>query len=274
MKYSPLVMMLKHSFYDRGGCPDFTVVPSLSTATQLVNHRCVVKPGAYGLTVYVPVENQRPLILFTDKTRLSFDFILRTGEFPLYTDQRLELSNPSGVQVFQAGDVVNLDHGLATTPKANQPLLSIAIQRDFNQIQASPIADEIRFFAKPVPWFYYLVTDKSNADQFAIVDAGQETPKTTWMRREPLPGDSIYTQLARQYPAMKIVFFSSEQTLVCRESCAKHLQLKLGDHTIFEQLPNPCFRNYFHIEENTGSKPADAIYEIVKYLTDTTLIKG
>ncbi|MGZ8157305.1 MAG: hypothetical protein ACXWT1_06220 [Methylobacter sp.] len=274
MKYSPLVMIkIKHSFYDRGECPDFSVSASAQTARLLNNHRCIVKPNVYGLTVYVPVDNQQPLIRFGDTSQLSFDLKLQTNEFALYTGQRLELSNPSGLQLVQQGLNVNLKQGIGTTPDANEPLLSVAIQRDFNQIMATPETDEIRFFAKPVLWFYYLVTDQSNSDQFTIVDAGQDLPKTTW-QRQLLPDDGIYAQLVQQYPSMNIVCFVSEQTMDCRESCTRHLQLKQGEHTIFEQLPGPGYRNHFRAETKTGSKPTDAIYEIVKYLTNTTLIKG
>ncbi|MCK9395306.1 MAG: hypothetical protein M0Q44_06930 [Methylobacter sp.] len=275
MNYSPLVMItLKHSFYDGGGCPDFTVVPNPNTARLLNNHRCIVKSNIYGLSVYVPVDNQQPLIHFTDNSLLSFDLTLKTGEFSLYTDQRFELSSPDDLQVYQAGFTVKPEQDILTTAKANEPLLSIAIQRDFNQIKAIPDNDEIRFFAKPVLWFYYLVTDSGNSEQLAIVDVSQDPQKTTWQRYTPLEGDSIYAQLVRHYPAMAIVCFVSEQALACRESCAKHLQLKLGEHIVFEQLPGPSYRNYFHIETKTGSKPTDAIYAIVNYFTNTTLIKG
>jgi hypothetical protein len=52
----------------------------------------------------------------------------------------------------------------------------------------------------------------------------------------------------------------------------KHLQLRVGEHTVFEQLPNPSYQNHFHIKTKTASKPTDAIYKIVKYFTNTTLI--
>lgn len=273
MNYSPLVVLkLKHSFYDRGECPDFSVTANAQTARLLNRHRCVVKRNAYGLTVYVPVENQQPLIPFADGSQLRFDLKTQNDDFALYTDKRLELSNPSGLQIFQAGGGVSLDQGISTTPNANEPLLSISMQRDFNQIKATPETDEIRFFAKPVLWFYYLVTDQSNSDQFELVDAGQDTPKATWLRRGPLPDDNIYMQLVKHYPSMNIVCFVCGQTLDCRESCAKHLQLKLGEHAVFEQLPSPCYQNHF--QTKTDSKPTDAVYQIVKYFTNTTLIKG
>ncbi|MGZ4954231.1 MAG: hypothetical protein ACXV8Q_03885 [Methylobacter sp.] len=274
MNYLPLVMItLKHSFYDSGRCPDFAVVPNPNTAKLLNNHRCIVKPNVYGLSVYVPVENQHPLIRFA-ADRLLFDLILQTDDFAMYTDQRVEFSNLTDMQLYQAGSSVKPEQDILTAAKINEPLLNIVIQRDFNQISATADNDEIRFFAKPVLWFYYVVTDPGNSDQLAIIDVSQETPKTTWQRHTPLEADSIYAQLARQYPAMAISCFVAEQTLDCRESCGRHLQLKLGEHIMFEQLPSPCYRNYFHIETETGSKPTDAIYEIVKYFTNTTLIKG
>lgn len=275
MNYSPLVMIkLQHSFYACGGCQDFSIIANVQTTRLLNNHRCILKQAPYGLTIYVPVDKQQPLIQFANNSQLSFDLKLQNDGFALYTEPRIDFSNTAGLQLNQAGRAVSPEQVILTTLSTNEPLFSITIQRDFNQIKATPSTDEIRFFAKPVLWFYYLVTDQANSDQFAIVDVGQDSQKTTWQRHTPLESDKIYIQLVEQYPAMAIICFVSEQTLDCGESCAKHLQLKFGEHTIFEQLPSPCYRNYFHIETQTGSKPTDAIYEIVKYFTNTTLIKG
>jgi hypothetical protein len=52
----------------------------------------------------------------------------------------------------------------------------------------------------------------------------------------------------------------------------KHLQLRVGEHTVFERLPSPISQNYLYIKTKTASKPTDAIYKIVKYFTNTTLI--
>jgi hypothetical protein len=275
MKYSPLVMLtLKHSFYEHGGCPDFKITPSSKTATLLNNHRCIVKPNMYGLTIYAPVENQQPLIRFADGSELFFDFILQNDEFPLYTDGGVEYSNPTGLQLYQAGNSIKPEQAILNVAKTNEPLFGIAMQRDFNQINAMPGSDEIRFFAKPVLWFYYLVTDPANSEQLAIVDASQDASKTIWQRHTSLEGDSIYIQLGKQYPGMAIICFVSSQVLDCRESGSRHLQLKLGDHVVFEQLPSPSYRNYFQIGPKADAKPTDAIYEIVHYFSNTTLIKG
>lgn len=277
MSYSPLVTIkLNHSFYDRGGCPDFSIIPDAQTARLLRNHRCVVRANAYGLVVYVPTENQQPLVRFAGNSQLRFDLEPRSGDFALYTGQRFELSKTPGLQLLQAGVPVSPKNGMADTPDLRNVRLSITIQRDFNQLKAVPSLDEVSFFAKPILWFYYLVTDQSNSDQFAIVDVRQSNPKTAWQLRKPTPDDSVYSQLAQQYPAMTIVCFVSKQALDCHEAGNKHLQLRLGDHTIFEQLPSPSHRNYFQITTKTkkGSNTTSAIYEIVKYLTNTTLIKG
>ena len=273
MKYAPLIIIkLKHTFYDRGNCPDFSVIADTPTARLLTNHRCVVKPAADGLTVYVPVENQQPLIRFADGSQLSFDFKLQRSDFALYTDPRLELSNSSGLQLYQKGLGVNLEQGISTAADADGVLLSMTVQRDFNQIKAAPEPDEVRFFAKPVLYFYYVVTDPGNSEQLLIVDSDQSAAKTTWQRHTPLDEDTISAQLTRQYPGMTLVCFVCQQTLACRESGARHLQLKLGEHIVFDYLPSPSYHN--HTQIRTDSKPTDAIYEIVKYITDTTLIKG
>ncbi|MGZ4992845.1 MAG: hypothetical protein ACXV79_01650 [Methylobacter sp.] len=269
------MITLKHAFYESGRCPDFAVIPNPDTSKLFKNHRCIVKSNVYGLSVYVPVENQHPLIRFADDSRLFFELRLQNDEFALYTDQRVECSDPTALQFYQVGTSVKPGQDILTEAKVNEVLLSVAVQRDFNQINAIPYSDEIRFFAKPVLWFYYVVTDPGNSEQLAIVDASQEAAKTTtWQRHTSLEGDSIYTQLIKQYPAMAVICFVSEQTLDCHESCSRHLQLKLGDHVVFDQLPSPGYQNYFHLGPKTDTKPTDAIYEIVKYFSNTTLIKG
>jgi hypothetical protein len=270
MNYSPLIIIsLKHTFYDSGKCPDFSVTANTQTLKLLNNHRCVIKPDAYGLCVYVPVVKQIPLISFARNDLFFFDLNLQTDEFALYSDQRIELSSPSDSKLYQSGSPV--PGNLLDSSKPIDPLLSIAIQRDFSQIMAKPITDEIHFFAKPVLWFYYVVTDPSNSGQLTIEDVSQETAKSTWKQLTSFGEDSIYAQLTQQYPAKTIVCFVSEQAIDCQQSCTRHLQLKQNGHTIFEQLPGPCYRNRL---TNTVSNPNDAIYEIVKYFTNTTLIKG
>ncbi len=273
MKYAPLIIIkLKHTFYDRGNCPDFSVIANTQSARLLTNHRCIVKPDAFGLTVYAPVENQQPLIRFAPDSPLSFDLKLQRGDFALYTDRRLEVSKPSELQLKQKGSSIDSESWLSATVNADEALLGITVQRDFNQISATPEADEVRFFAKPVLYFYYVVTDPGNSEQLLIVDSDQTAATTTWQRHTPSAEDHINAQLIRQYPGMTIVCFACEQTLACRESGARHLQLKLGEHIVFDCLPSPSYKNHTQIQ--IDSKPTDAIYQIVKYLTDTTLIKG
>lgn len=274
MNYLPLVMIrLKHSFFDHGQCADFSIIPDSKTAILLNNHRCVIKPDAYGLRVYVPVENLRPLIPFADGIQLLFDCTLRHGQFCLYTDRRFELSDPLELRIYQANNSVDPEQNFVVAANFGQPAFTIAVQRDFNRINTSVGNDEVRFFAKPVLWLYYIVTDSASAEQLTIVDAGQSVDKITWKPYTPPPGDSVYINLNKQYPSMTVTCFISEQTLDCRESCIKHLRLMHGEHTIFEQLPGPSYLNYFPAE-GLGAKSADAIYQIVKYFTNTTLIKG
>ena len=114
MKFFPLLIIkIKHTFYNSGNCPDFSVSADPQTARILTNHRCIVKSDAYGLTVYAPHENQQPLIRFSRDCQLSFNFKLKRDDFALYTEQcddvsystnlRLELTNSTGVQLYQKG---------------------------------------------------------------------------------------------------------------------------------------------------------------------------
>lgn len=267
MNYSPLVSIdLKHTYYDDGNCPDFSVVATEQTKKLLNNHRCVIKPNGTGLRVYLPLDpknNDKPMIPFADPCHLLFDFNLQTHEFAQYTDQRIEFSNASELVLYQHGVVViDTARGILTTPTANKPLLTIALNRDFNQIKASPYTDEIRFFAKPVLWFYYVVADPTKSDQLAIANADTQDA-TTWQRLTQTNGDRIYTQLTQQYPDKVITRFASGQAIECHESCARHFQLTQGATALLDYLPAPNYRNFFTLAPNAGSTTTDAIYAIV-----------
>ncbi len=266
MRYEPLLSIsLKHAYYKDGLCPDFTVTPKKDTETMLRNHRCILKPKLNGINIYIPTNQAKiPIIRFTNDTQLSFNLCLKNPEFSLYTD----LSQLPGNSNFQMADA-----------KQNSQLganvfATINIQRDFNQIDESPPNIEFAFSAKPVRWVYYLVTNQGiNDSDFLITFGSQNSPGYTWKQIAIAESDKISSSLAGEYPGMRRLCFVSEQNIPCKESGLKNLQLSFGQNKIFENLPAPPIRNYYRTNIDSTTQQADAIFTIVKSITNTTLTK-
>lgn len=245
---------LKHAFYSNGLCGDFKVAPDSATERLLKNHRCLVKPRFNGADVFVETgEDGKPKIRFAPQDLLAFELRLQNPEFPLFTD-----SAPlSGGADFAM---------IVTDQNAYRFNFSsrLEIRRDFNQTGGDSI--ELAFSAKPVKWIYYLVTDQPGAgSQFSIV--AKDAPAVTW--KLAAATDSMSLKLADQFPGMACHRFASEQLVPCRESGFKEIQLLQGGSTVIESLPNPSWRNYLQVEAANGTS-VDAIFQIVKYSTNTT----
>ncbi|MDD1606920.1 MAG: hypothetical protein LUQ28_01375 [Methylococcaceae bacterium] len=266
MKYEQLLSIsLKHSYYRDGLCPDFTVIPQKVTETMLRNHRCVVKPKVNGINIYIPTDEAKiPIIKFTNGTQLSFNLRLKNPEFSLYTDFSQLPSNGN----FQLVDTKQ-DQWFGTDVFA-----TINIQRDFNKIDESASTIELAFFTKQVRWVYYLVTNQGNNDNdFLITFSGQGSPSFTWKQITIAESDKISSLLANEYPKMRRLCFVSEQDIPCGESGLKNIQLSFGQNKIFENLPSPPLRNYYRTNVDNTHQQADAIFTIVKSITNTTLTK-
>jgi hypothetical protein len=230
--------------------------PAGDTERLLRNHRCVLKPRADGADVYVETGGDgRPKIAFRPNAALSFALRLKNPEFPLFTDP----APPAGGGDWQ----ITYPGGMA-----DQYFAKIDIRRDFNQAGGAGVA--IAFAAKPVLWVYYVITDQGGPGaDFAV--AGQDPQKTTW--KQVAGTDRVSQKLADQYPGMRRLRFASEQMIPCRESGLQQIQLLLGGNALIESLPNPSWRNYFQTEREAGGGSVDAIFHVVKYLTNTTLTK-
>jgi hypothetical protein len=285
MKYEQLISInLKHSYYKDGLCHDFTVSPQKyteimlkknaeklidekDTATLLRNHRCLIKPKANGIDIYVPVNNDRtPVVQFANNTRLLFELRLKTPEFPLFTD----LSQIPGNNNFQLLDVKQEQDGRF----GDKVFATINIQRDFNKIGDLSPHIEFVFSARSIRWVYYLVTNQSaNGSDFLITFTGQDSPGYTWKQITIAESDKISAMLATEYPKMRQLCFVSEQDIPCFESGLKNIQLLFGQNKIFENLPAPPMRNYYRTHIDNTAQQTDAIFTIVKSITNTTLTK-
>ena len=256
---------LTHSYYNKKLCSDFEVAPTSDTARLMQNHRCVLKPKSNGAEIYVETDDaSKPKIPFQQNATLSFELRLKNPEFMLFT----ELMRTDGSSLTHPSTEVSGAQISYAEEMADKFFARIDIQRDFNLIEGKDVA--IAFSAKQVYWVYYLVTDQAGPTaDFSVV--GQDSQATTWKRLDGT--DRISQHLMSQYQAnIKVLRFASEQAIRLRESGLKQIQLLFGGNKIIDSLPNPSRRNYFQTEMEAGEGSVDAIFQVVKFLTNTTTL--
>lgn len=254
--YAKLVGLdLKHGYYRSGWCGDFDVSTGGETETQFKNHRCVVKTRPGGLDAYIEVDaSGKPLIPLAKDSVLTFDLSLRNPEFLLFTDAA-PLAGGADYQL--------------TYPeqKSAGRYFGVVVKRDFSHLPGGNL--QLSFSAKKMLWVYYVVTDRGGADtDYAIVAAD---PLISWKFDNRI--DDIATKLAQQYPGKRVLRFSSEALLPCREDGLSGIRLLVAGIPIMENLPTPSWRNFFKTRKAAAGGDVDAMFQVVTYLSNTSLTK-
>ncbi len=239
---------LKHRYYANGLCSDFAVIATDDTARLLRNHRCVVKPKANGIEIFVetvtdtdPKPIIKPKIAFSSNVTLSFELHLNNPEFELFTDPG-PLKGESDWQITDA-------------KQTKRYFGKLDINRDFNKVEGKSI--EFFFSAKKAFWVYYLIANPAEGEEFSP-QIQQSDEKISWELSNG--SDPIFEHLKVQYHGMTVLRFISKERLPCRESGLRHIQLLLKEKAIIDNLPNPSWRNYFQLEDATAN------FHVVKYL--------
>ena len=215
----------------------------------------MVKTRPGGTDAYVEVDaTGKPLIPFAKNSVLSFNLILRNPEFQLFTD---------ATPLAGGGD-----YQLAySTQKSAGCYLSVAVRRDFNQLPGNNL--QLSFSAKKMLWVYYLVTDRGDANTDYSITAAD--PLITWKLDNST--DDVSDKLALQYPGKRVLRFSSELLLPCREEGLSGMRLLAAGTSVMENLPSPSWRNFFKAKMAATGEYVDAMFQIVKYLSNTSLTK-
>ncbi len=247
---------LKHSYYADGSCPDFAVLPSPETQLFLTNHRCVVKPKASGLDIYVQTDaSGNPVIAFDGSNTLNIELCLRNLDFSLFTD----------LTQLPAGNNV----GITYASQISAPVYAqVIITRDFYQVKGEQVA--IAFAAKPVRWLYYLLTLANDTNTYSIA-SNTNPPQYTWSLATGT--DAIANELAAQSPGFKVSSFLSDQEIPCQQLGMANVQLKVqgspNNTVLIDSLPNPSYRNFLQTDVNTAQS-IDAIYHILTFMNTPT----
>lgn len=245
---------LKHNYARSGWCTDFDVAAAPDTGIRLQNHRCVLKPRAGGADLYVEVDTAgKPLIPFAKGVELSFELLLRNPEFALYTDPAPLAEGPDYRLIYPAGRA--------------RCYLTVAVRRAFNQAAGPNL--ELAFPAKKLLWVYYVVTDRTGADSdFAIAPAD---PQLAWKLDNS--SDELAAKLAQQYQGARVLRFVSGQLLPCREDGLAGMRLLYAGTQVMQNLPSPSWRNFYRAKMAATGQDVDAMMQIVKYLSNTSLTK-
>ena len=257
MSYASLLgIELQHAYYTDGLCPDFITLPSPDTQQFLTNQRCLVKPKATGLDLYVQTDaNGNPAIAFDDSDTLSFELRLRNLDFSLFTDlTQLPTGNNVGITYFS---------------QISAPVYAqVDITRDFNQVTGEQVA--IAFAAKPVRWLYYLLTLANDTNTYSIA-SNTNPAQYTWSLVTGT--DPVANGLALQSPGFKVASFLSGQTIPCQQSGMANIQLKVqgspNNTRLIDSLPNPSYRNFLQTDVGTAQS-VDAIYHVLTFMNTPT----
>jgi hypothetical protein len=88
MKFLPLIdLLLTHSYYVDGRCPDFLIEPTPETQRLLKNHRCIMKSIPNGIRVLTAVTDEDiQFIPLAKGVTFAFHLRLQNPDFALFTD--------------------------------------------------------------------------------------------------------------------------------------------------------------------------------------------
>jgi hypothetical protein len=280
-----LELLVKHSFYADGRCPDFAIEPSVETARLLRNHRCLVGATPGGLRVLTALDagTGQPFLPLPTGTVLRFHLEQQNTDFSLFTDlgdltsvsvdgQPRPLFTNAGLAPGAAGELLLV---AGDSARARGIFADVDIHLDGQSPGPQPAAFHVAFQAKQWRWAYYCVTDlPTSGDDLTIVDTAPNPNGTvdvllfsaanrTKLDEQPDIADPIAVQIAGRYPGMRCVRMLSDQAVTCHEEPRKHLELWHGTDRLSGPLPNPSVRCVSRM--SAEQPPQDLLFQIVKY---------
>jgi hypothetical protein len=256
-----LEVLLKHTFYTDGRCPDLAVVPDAGTARLLRGHRCLLRPRRDGLSIVTPLDDAgRPFLPLPAGATLRFLLRLGNDDFALFTDlTAIEAIVATGARpafVDEAGTgALKL---VAVSPPDGEPEGVLAEIRIV--LPAGQPTYSAAFQARRARWAYYCVTHQDQA--LEVVDSRPEDP-IVFLAGAPGPGDPIAVQLEELYPGSRHLRFLSRDPVASSEAPRKTLELRMGTEILLHALPNPSPRSF--TREVAGLVPPEyRLFQIVE----------
>ncbi len=263
-----LSLALRHAFYTDGRCPDFVIRPGPETERLVRNHRLILRPGADGVRVATPLDDDgNPFLPLPEDAAFVFHLELRNHDFALFTDL-------TGVAAQSAADG-SFTVRYPVTPGLGTATFAEVEIRGAGSV-AAPRELEVLFQAQRARWTYYCITEASNGGgALAIVDAAPSPAEpllfsdthTRELVQEPDPTDPVALRLAEAYPEKRRIRFISDDLVACRQAPRKHLELHSDGVRVAGPLSNPSVRSHSRIQVPiTGTlEEQDSLFQVVKY---------
>lgn len=232
-----LHIVLEHTYYANGQCPDFVIVPDEDTQKIIKAHRLLVKAFAHGITVLAPTRDKEIMILLDPGVILTFRMLLHNDRFYSWTAD-VDTYAQKGIPVFEPenSDALSLKRWEKNIPGV------------FGLIRLTASARRktlrYRFNAKQYHWRYVVITDDETPDAFAV----QHDPalpgekKIEFLAPVNIQEDKIRQlcpQVLTDFPqANKLLIQSKEDVPAC-QNARKNIRLRKGDLVLIEHLANP-----------------------------------
>jgi hypothetical protein len=288
VKHAALLdLLITHTYYTDGRCPDFAITPSVETARILRAHRCVMGSSPAGARVSIASDSPaQPFLPLPPGAVLRFQLELRNSDFSFFTDLpgiftdsseanklKSTLFTNASLAVGAAGELALVTGDIPRRPGV---FANVEIRMDSLGFGEDAPTFRVPFRAKQSRWVYYCITDlPEGGDDVTIVDtapasAGErllfgDENRTSLDDQNPDTSDPIAAQIAGRYPGMRCVRMISDQAVACREEPRKHLELRLrnSEDRLSGPLPNPSVRSISKMTAQDAQQ--ELLFQIIKY---------
>ena len=249
--YKPLFQIsLLHDYYGGSSCPDLSIRPTPACEKLLKGHRMIAKASTAGIQVKTAIDDasEMPFLPLSEGTKLSFFLDLQNPCFKHFTalDEpsagNMHLfSNTTNQETLSHSEISKVQAGVDQAPFA---LVEIQVKEG---LFPTPIQEKkfvIHFKAVELLWKYYLVAPNLNNDY--TIDGGSSTNGTEAITfQKALVDGSLATQdqvakaLLDEFSNQTTYLFTSTNKVASQAIGRKNIQLKRGENTLIQHLPNP-----------------------------------
>lgn len=254
--YKPLFQIsLLHDYYEGSSCPDLSIRPTPACEKLLKGHRMPAKASMAGIQVKTAVDaRQRPFLPLSEGTKLSFFLDLQNPCFKNFT----ALDEPSAGNMHLFSNTISKESS-NTTDKDEETLSHDEISRaqagadhtpfalvEIQVTKDTPIQGKkfvVHFNALEFSWQYYLIAPNSD-NNYTIDDTATNGTEEIEFIKEGIDSaladtDKVASALLDKFPKQKMLRFTSTNKVAAHAIGRKNIQLKRGNNTLIQHLPNP-----------------------------------
>ncbi|MCI5138674.1 MAG: hypothetical protein D3922_09745 [Candidatus Electrothrix sp. AR1] len=281
MKYLPLLKLdIMHSYYADGRCPDFYIEANRQTQKTLLVHRCIFKNTPNGFMLLQAVSNDAAFIELPQSTILSFRMYPVNTTYHFFTD--FSRYPEQGSTVFTnkgiSGNELQIIEAEAVQGNHYFADVEIEINDTLKPVEKNPVSYLINCRAKQAYWeYFFMFSHNENDRDFRLVHAENQKdepsedtpPPIIFICPEPHRPHMITDWISKEYPDADLVYFVSQQPVLCQQTPRKNIQLWLNKKLLLDNLPNPSMSNINRRMNGEGDSLTahDSFFHIVKHIT-------